>query len=189
MAVEIDGGRVEREIDGARRELALTGREFDRAVPRAISATIRRARTAVVGARGILYNRGLTPARIRRRVFASGARRGERPATARLWLGANDVPAEYFRGNFVGRRKPPTRGLTTKRDGAIPRSFSIRARGRPLYLRRISPTRYIRITSSVLEDMEAARMDAANAAPGVLRDEIGKAAFAIRRTAARRSTR
>ena len=188
MAIAIDDRALNGAIRDARRELALTETEFARALPRALTSSARRARTTVAGARGILHQRGLNVARVRRRVVSVGAKRGATTPTARVWLGANQIPAEYFRGNFVGRRKPPTRGLTTRRDGAIPRSFSIFVRGKPLYLRRVSRDRYIRILSSPLEDMELAREQAASELPKVLRDEIGKAAFAIRRARARRSS-
>ena len=192
MVVEIDEGALKREIAAARRELALTEREIQRALPRALTASARRARSLIAGSRGFLYERGLDAARIKKRVSTRSAKRGAMP-TARVWLGANDVPAEYIRGNLTGRRKPPARGLSTRREGRVPRSFSIRVerggKSKALYLRRVSPKKYVRITSSILEDMEAARAAAADEMPAILRSELGKAAFAIRRTAARRAAR
>lgn len=130
-----------------------------RAIPTALNAATRKARTKVAGVRGTLRREVGITRPLKGRV-QQGKRANRQRMRTSLWFGGNMIPAEHLRGNI--RARPGARNLTTKRDGAIPRSFAIRPGRNTLYMQRFgdAPGAYRRILTDVADEFRKARDEA-----------------------------
>ena len=152
--------RVFREVG---RELTRQRKVAERLIPRAVNASAKAARTrAVKELRGLGFVR-LGSARKGR--IRLGRRATAADPNTRLWFGADPVPAERVRGNLPRGLRAGRRGISTSREGRIPRSFAVRTRtGRILAVRRFGRRRgqYSRITTDIRPEFSKARADAAD---------------------------
>ena len=162
------------------------------------NAALRKAQTLTAGTRGFLpklgYSKDVLKRRVRvgkERIFIGKSIRG-RDLSVHLWFGANEIPAEHFKGNVKGIRVG-AKDISTARDGFIPRSFVIALRKRPpvgkkLYLQRYASGRgkYRRILTDISKEMEAARDYAEQVYGREVVKEYEKALEKRQKTAAKR---
>ena len=171
------------------RELAAEQKELARAQAPALNAAARKARTRVAGGRSVLQReRGISTKALRIRVRQGRRARANRPKTS-IWFGGDPVPAEQIRKNVTNARaKPGTRGVKTRREGLIPRSFIIMGGGNKFFVRRYGRGRgqYARILTPLADDMAYGREQADALLHGIYPAEL---AAQIEKRRARRAAR
>ncbi len=154
------------------KELEKEAAEVAKDVAPAVNSSVRKARTAVAGTRGILKTEYGITAKLNRRA-KQGKRANQKRTRTSLFFGGNEIPAEKIRGNIRGRIG--ARNLSTARSGSIPRSFVMQApNGKKLFMRRYgrARTQYRRILEDVSEEFEAARDMAVFEADAIFADEL-----------------
>ena len=182
------GFRIRSNARSVLRDLTRAPKDVSAAIPTALNAATRKARTHVAGTRGVLKRKYGITAKLGKRVFQSKrAKRGS--VSAQIWFGGNPLPVERIRGNV--RARVGAREITTKTEGLVRRSFVIRVgSGKKLYLRRYGRARtdYGRILTPAGKAFSEARDIAAQETARLYPIEL-ETAIAKRRARARTRTR